>query len=117
MRRAFSLVEILVASGVLAALLMPLMGSFSNTAGAAGDDARKLEATNLALEILEQITHMHKRLGKLPAIPNAGNMTALTPEGWLDLEMYSAQFMSQQGVPLMHDVSRSAWNSRLFLQP
>jgi hypothetical protein len=103
---------------VLIALLLPMLGLFSSTAGHAGDDLRKMEATNLALEVMDQVSHMHKRLGKLPGTPcGSAGADLLDREGWLDLDAYSRRFLSQQGVPLCVDVSRSAWNTRLFLAP
>ena len=117
-RRALSLVEVLVAGAVLAMVLAPLLGYFSATAGDAGDDMRRMEATNLAQEILEQVDHLHKRLGKLPPIPfTADGALPMTDDGYLDLEKYAERFVKEQGVPLLFDTSRCAWNSRLFLTP
>lgn len=116
-RHGVTLVEVITAGGVLLALLLPMLALFSSTAGNAGDDLRKMEATNLALEVMDQIAHMHKRLGKLPGIPHPPNGNALTKDGWLDLDEYSRRFQFEQGLPLCVDVSRSAWNTRLFLAP
>ena len=117
-RRGLTLSEVLVAGAVLAVLLVPLLTLFSATAGDAGDDARRVEATNLAQEIMEQVTNLHKRLGKLMGLPYSENgPECATLDGWLDLEKYSAKFKTEQGVPLLHDLSRCAWSSRLFLTP
>lgn len=117
LRHGITLVEVLVAGGVLAVLLIPMLGFFSSTAGGAGDDMRRMEATNLAQEIMEQIAHLHKRLGKLAVLPYRENGDAITPGGYLDLERYAPRFADEQGVPLLPDLSRCAWNSRLFLTP
>lgn len=117
MRRGVTLVEVITAGSVLLALLLPMLALFSSTASNAGDDLRKMEATNLALEIMDQVSHMHKRLGKLPGIPYPPNGNAKTEDGWLDIDAYAKQHAFEQGLPLCVDVSRSAWNTRLFLAP
>ncbi|MBI4867238.1 MAG: hypothetical protein HY816_09830 [Candidatus Wallbacteria bacterium] len=113
-RAGVTLFEVLLAACVLAALMVPLLSLFSSTTEWAGQDQRRVEAMNRAVEIMEQVAHIHKRLGKLIAVPNAGTGAAGDE---LDLDAFAARFTREQGVPLLLDTSRCAWNTRLFLAP
>lgn len=75
MRRGFSLPEVLVASAVLAVVLVPLMTTFLSTLGGASQDAREVRAAVLAQEVLEQITGLHRVMRTMFPVPSEASQT------------------------------------------
>lgn len=114
-RAGVSLPEVLVASAVLAVVLVPLMASFLSTLGGANQDSREVRAAVLAQEILEQVVSIHRTSGALFPVPSeASQKTSSTTE--LDLDDLIARTPSELGFSLY---TTRGWRqrSRLNLSP
>lgn len=116
MRRAgISLSEVLVASAVLAVVLVPLMASFMGSLGGASQDAREVRAAVLAQEVLEQVVSIHRTSHAVFPVPSdASQKTGSDTE--LDLDELIRQSKNEVGVSLY---TTRGWRqlSRLNLTP
>ena len=115
-RRAFSLPEVLVASLVLALLLLPVMFMFLSAAGGAGADEREMRATVLAQELLEQVIAAQRNTPMLLALPLANDPPG-AKEAELDFEEALARRPANQlGIPLVLPGS-GALCTRMYVSP
>lgn len=116
-RRGVTLVEILVAAGVLGALMLPLLTMFSSATRRVGTELRFARAAAMADELLTQVSHVHRRLGRLESVPGPGHVGGHAPGGELDLETYLRGFEDHGGATLLHATPESARGSSLHLSP
>ena len=115
MRRAVTLVEILVAAAVLATLLLPLLTLFSSTTRRVGTEVVFVKAAQLADELLSQVATVHQRLGRLDVVPGTGHVGGRSPNGELDVETYLRTFAGEDNVVLLPAAPADARGSRLHL--
>jgi prepilin-type N-terminal cleavage/methylation domain-containing protein len=97
-RRGFSLPEVMVATFVLAVVLLPVLFMFMSSTGGAGQDVRELKATLLAQEILEGVIAAQRQKAELHALPPEND--AGQGEKELDLEALIEAHAGEEGVPL-----------------
>lgn len=98
-RRGISLPEVLVASAVLAVVLVPLMASFLSSLGGASQDAREVRAAVLAQEVLEQVAGLHRTARAVFPVPSdASQKTGSDTE--LDLDELLTRTKGEVGVSL-----------------
>lgn len=116
-RRGLTLIEILVGAAILAGVLLPLLSLFSNTTRLVGMEAAHVTAASMADEVMAQVGAIHRRLGRLAAVPSAAHVGGRSADGELDLETYRRMFESQQGVVLLPGHFESARGSRVHLAP
>src|SRR5258708_1438897 len=112
-RSAVTLVEILVASAVLAALLVPLLNLFSSTTRRVGTEMMFVKAAGLAEEVLAQVAAVHTRLGRLEVVPGGDHVGGKSPTGELDLETYLRTFPGEDHVILLPASPEDARGSQL----
>ena len=117
MRRGVTLVEILIASAVLATLSIPLLTLFSSTTRRVGTEMHFAQAAALADELLTQVGQVHRRLGRLETAPNAGHVGGRSPTGELDLETYLRTVKDGGGVALLTSTSKNVRGSMIHLSP
>ena len=116
-RRGVTLVEILVASGVLAALMLPLLTLFSSTTRRIGTELHFTQAAALADELMTQVGQVHARLGRLESVPGRGHAGGRAPGGELDLETYLRAAGDPGVVALLPATPADARGSMLALSP
>ena len=117
-RNGVTLIEILVAAGILAALMLPMLNLFTNTTRRVGTEKHFLEASNLADEVLSQVESIHRRLGRLGTVPSQDHIGGRAPNGELDLETYSRAADSRDaGIVLLPARPADARGSAMYLTP
>jgi len=114
-RSGVTLVEILVASAVLAALIVPLLNLFSSTTRRVGTEMAFMQATLMADEVLAQVDAVHQRLGRLEVVPGPDHVGGKSPDGELDVETYLRTFTGEDNVILLPSSPEDARGSRLHL--
>lgn len=114
MRAGFSLSEVLVGSFILALLIVPFYSFFLFSTGGVGQDVREVEATGLALEVMEQVANLHRRQGRLAPLPSS-NATSLGAEDEIDLDAHLAGTPPEVGAVLFTGTQSMSRVSRLFL--
>lgn len=97
-RRGFSLPEVMVATFVMAVVLLPVMFMFMTSAGGAGQDVRELKAVLMAQEILEGVVAAQRQKRELHAVPPENDSGQGEKE--LDLDALIEKHAGEQGVPL-----------------
>lgn len=114
-RAGVSLSEVLVASAVLAVVLVPLMASFMSSLGGASQDAREVRAAVLAQEVLEQVISIHRTSHAVFPVPSDASQKSGS-DTELDLDEVIAQARSEIGISLY---TARGWRqlSRLNLSP
>ena len=114
-RGGFSLPEVLVASAVMAVVLVPLMTSFLSSLGGASQDAREVRAAVLAQEILEQITGLHRTMRAMFPVPSESSQ-ATGSDTEVDLDELIKRARNEVGFSLF---TGHGWRqlSRLNLSP
>lgn len=117
MRRGVTLVEILVAAGILGALMLPLLTLFSSTTRRIGTELHFAQAAALADELMTQVGQIHARLGRLGTVPGAGHVGGRAPNGELDLETYLGAVRDGGSVTLLPERPADARGSQLVLSP
>lgn len=98
MRRGFSLPEVMVATFVMAVVLLPVLFMFMTSAGGAGQDVRELKAVLMAQEILEGVVAAQRQKTELAAVPPENDSGQGEKEA--DLEALIERHAGEQGVPL-----------------
>jgi prepilin-type N-terminal cleavage/methylation domain-containing protein len=95
-RSGFSLPEVMVASFVLAVVLLPVLFMFLTSTGGAGQDVRELKATLMAQELLEQVVGVQRVLTELFPVPadNENGTKEMDVEKWLE------SHPNEEGAPL-----------------
>lgn len=117
MRRGVTFVEILVAAGVLGALMLPLLTLFSSTTRRIGTELHFTQAAALADELMTQVGQVHARLGRLGSVPTADHVGGRAPNGELDLETYLRAVRDGGTVTLLPSLPADARGSQLALSP
>lgn len=117
MRRGVTLVEILVAAGVLGALMLPLLTLFSSTTRRIATERHFTHASALADELMTQVGQVHARLGRLGTVPSADHIGGRAPNGELDLETYLGAVRDGGTVTLLPSRPADARGSQLVLTP
>ena len=114
-RAGISLPEVLVASAVLAVVLVPLMASFLGSLGGASQDAREVRAAVLAQEVLEQVVSIHRTARAIFPVPSDASQKSGS-ETELDLDELIKRSPNEVGVSLY---TARGWRqlSRLNLSP
>lgn len=97
-RQGFSLPEVMVATFVLAVVLLPVMFMFMTSTGGAGQDVRELKSTLLAQEILEGVIAAQRHKAELHAVPPGND--AGQGETELDIDALIDAHAGEEGVPL-----------------
>lgn len=98
-RAGLSLPEVLVASAVLAVVLVPLMTSFLSSLGGASQDAREVRAAVLAQEVLEQVVGLYRTARAVFPVPSdSSQQTGSDTE--LDLDELLTRTPGEVGVSL-----------------
>lgn len=109
-RRGYSLLEVLIAAGVLVVFMIPVLLVWITAKGGAAQDVREVVAANLASEILEQVASIRRNNGSLADIPAAGG-----PE---DLDLETIREKDNKGwMATLFPTKWSARSSRLYLSP
>lgn len=116
-RGGLTLIEILVGAAILAGVLLPLLSLFSNTTRLVGMEAAHVTAASMADEVLSQVGAIHRRLGRLSAVPSAAHVGGRSGSGELDLETYRRLFETQEGVVLLPGQYEDARGSRVHVAP
>lgn len=97
-RGGFSLPEVLVATFVLAVVLLPVLFMFLASTGGAGQDVRELKATLMAQEILEGVVAAQRHKVELHAVPPENDSGQAEKE--LDVDALIERHAGEEGVPL-----------------
>lgn len=116
-RAGVSLIEMLVGAAILAGVLLPLLGLFSNTTRLVGMEAAHITAAHMADEVMTQVAQIHRRLGRLSAVPTADHVGGRSRSGELDLETYARAAERQDGMVLLPGQYENHRGSRLHLSP
>lgn len=111
-RRGFSLPEVMVATFVLAVVLLPVLFMFLSSTGGAGQDVRELKATLLAQELLEQVIGVQRNMAELYPVP--GDNT--TGDKEMDVEAWLKKHVPEAGAPL-YAGNCSPRVTRMFVSP
>ena len=118
MRRAgVTLIEVLVGAGILAGVLLPLLGLFTDTTRLVGMESAHATAASMADEVMSQVASVHQRLGRLTQVPGTEHVGGRGATGELDLETYRRRFESEAGIVLLPAQFESARGSRVHLSP
>lgn len=97
-RHGFSLPEVMVASFVLAVVLLPVLFMFLASTGGAGQDVRELKATLLAQEILEGVVAAQRQRSELHAMPSEND--GAKEEKQVDIDELQERHKGELGTPL-----------------
>ena len=97
-RSGFSLAEVMVATFVMAVVMLPVLFMFMTSTSGAGQDVRELKATLLAQELIEGVIGAQRLKSELYALPpeNDGGQG----EKEIDVEALIAAHVGEEGVPL-----------------
>jgi len=113
-RRGFSLPEVMVATFVMAVVMLPVLFMFLTSTSGAGQDVRELKATLLAQEILEGVIGAQRQLPQLYALPPENDTG--TGEHEVDIDAMRDAYPAEVGVPLYTGKSASRL-TRMYLSP
>ena len=113
-RRGFSLPEVMVATFVMAVVLLPVLFMFITSTGGAGQDVRELKATLMAQEILEGVVGAQRLKTELYSVPPENDSGLGEKE--VDVDQLVDQHVGEEGVPLyMGKVNPRV--TRMYLSP